>query len=212
MRSYFNLFLTLVMPVSILFTAIAIVYFSMQYSFSEALKLGVLGGVIAAISFTFLATFIISIVRLIRIYSSKPKNIITNTHIPNKPTTKVKVATNPTIYEQKSQSTQENLTNDENIDSNFTIEKFMLLMGKELAYEISLETISKQKLGNIIHEDKNQGLIVLQDENENNEIKINVSSLTKHTSQITMSSTYGINKMKKIIKILKEKEHSFMQY
>jgi len=209
MRNYFNLFLTLVMPVSILFTAIAIVYFSMRYSFSEALKLGILGGVILGLLFSLITAFTITIIRFIRMYSSKPKDIATNTSMPTKPMN-TQVATNPTIYEKKSQSTQENQINKDNLDSNIMIEKFILLMGKDLAYELSLETIIQQKLGHIAHQSKSKSSIVLQ--NEDDEIKINISSLTKQTSQVTMSSTLNINKMKQIIKILKEKEHSFMQY
>jgi len=205
MKSYFNLFLTLVMPISILFTAVATVYFAMNFDFTKAIKLGILAGVIIGIAFSLVMALIILILRTIRTYKIRTKILTPNTQKINSP-----ITLDPTIYEKKHQSTQANLANEAIVESDSIEEKFMLLMDKELAYEVSLNSISHQNIGDIIHQNKEDGSILLRSKNE--EIKINISSLTKHTAQVLISSTIDNSNMKNIISMLKEKEHSFMQY
>ncbi|HHD79565.1 MAG TPA: hypothetical protein ENK98_08055 [Epsilonproteobacteria bacterium] len=106
--------------------------------------------------------------------------------------------------------TQEQLRKESKPESDSIEEKIMLLMDKELAYEISLNSINHKKIGDIIHQNKNEGSILLRSKNE--EIKILITSLTKHTSQVLITSTIDNSNMKNIISTLKEKEHSFMQY
>ena len=207
MRSYFNLFFTLVMPISILFTAVATVYFSMNFDFTKAIKLGILAGVMIGVAFSLVVALVILIVRVIRTYKIRAKVVSPAAKTMNSP-----ITLDPTIYEKKHQSTQANLSNkpipEPNSDS--IEEKFMLLMDKELAYEVSLNSINHQNIGDIIHQNKEKGSILLRSKNE--EIKINISSLTKHTAQVLISSTIDNSNMKNIIAMLKEKEHSFMQY
>ena len=205
MRSYFNLFLTLVMPISILLTAVATVYFSMNYEFTKAIKLGILAGVMAGVAFSFVLSLVITIVRFIRLYNLKSK--IKSEEYPMK-STPVKI--DPTVYTKKHQKTQEILAAESKLESDSIEEKIMLLMDKELAYEVSLNSISHKNIGDIIHQNKNEGSILLRSKNE--EFKILISSLTKHTSQVLITSTIDNSNMKNIIATLKEKEHSFMQY
>ncbi len=205
MKSFVNLFFTLVMPISILFTAIAIVYFAMNFEFTEAVKLGILGGVMTGVAFAFVMTPLILMVRAIRLYKVK-KEILS----PNNQTRHTPISADPTIYEKKYQSTQANLAQEAIIPLDSIEEKFMLLMDKTLAYEISLNSIEQEKIGEIIHQDKEEGSILLRSKEE--EIKITISSLTKHTAQVLISSSIDNSNMKNIITMLKKKEHSFMQY
>jgi len=205
MRSYFNLFLTLVMPISILFTAIATVYFAMQFEFTKAIKLGILAGVLSGIAFSFIVALFIIMIRKIRMYKVKTKVLSPKTDSVN-----TSIVLDPTIYEKKHQSTQANIAM-EALPEPASIEgKFMLLMDKELAYEISLTAIDTQNIGEIIHQNKEEGSILLRNKDE--EIRISISSLTKHTAQVFITSSIDNSKMKDIISMLKEKEHSFMQY
>lgn len=205
MRSYFNLFLTLVMPISILLTAVATVYFSMNYEFTKAIKLGILAGVMIGVTFSLILSFVITIVRFIRLHNLRSKIKSDEIHIRNTP-----IKIDPTIYTKKHQKTKDMEGTESKPESDSIEEKIMLLMDKELAYEVSLNSINHKKIGNIIHQNKNEGSILLRSKNE--EIKILISSLTKHTSQVLITSTIDNSNMKNIITTLKEKEHSFMQY
>jgi len=205
MRNYFNLFLTLVMPVSILLTAVATVYFSMNYEFTKAIKLGTLAGAMTGISFSLILALIITIVRFVRMYHIRAKLKSNESPIRNSP-----VQIDPTIYTKKYQKMQDTSEIDAPQESDSIEEKIMLLMDKELAYEVSLNSINHKKIGDIIHQNKSEGSILLRSRNE--EIKILITSLTKHTSQVLITSTIDNSNMKNIISTLKEKEHSFMQY
>ena len=205
MRSYFAIFFTLVMPISILFTAIATVYFSMNYDFTKAIKLGVLSGVMSGVSFSLLVAFFILIIRVLRSYKRMQPTFNSASEDTISPVTLA-----PTLYQKKHQLSQKNLAQNTTVSTDVAEEKLMLLMDKSMAYEVALNAIHTAKIGDITQENKNEGFIVLQNKNE--EIKIDISSLTRHTAQVLLSSSLDNNNIKKIISILKEKEDSFMQY
>jgi hypothetical protein len=193
------------MPVSILLTAVATVYFSMNYEFTKAIKLGTLAGAMTGISFSLILALIITIVRFVRMYHIRAKLKSNESPIRNSP-----VQIDPTIYTKKYQKMQDTSEIDVPQESDSIEEKIMLLMDKELAYEVSLNSINHKNIGDIIHQNKSEGSILLRSRNE--EIKILITSLTKHTSQVLITSTIDNSNMKNIISTLKEKEHSFMQY
>jgi len=210
MRSYLNIFLTLVMPVGILFTAVATIYFATSFDFSKALRLGIVAGALTGIGFSLFASLILGTIKVIRRYRLRKK--ITKT-TPTYTVNNDPIVIDPTIYEKKSQTVQsyQTVKNIEKFSMADAIEeKFMLLMDKELAYEVSLSTINQGKIGVIIHQNKEEGAILLRSADE--EIKIVISSLTKHTSEVHITSTIDNNNIKNIISVLKEKEHSFIQY
>lgn len=205
MKNYFTIFFTLVMPISILFTAIATVYFSMNFDFTKAIKLGILAGVMSGVSFSLLMALLILIARVINSYKrTKPTYASPSAEI------KAPVTLNPTLYEKKHQSSQENILQNTKSSASIVEEKLMLLMDKGIAFEVSLNSINSIKIGDIIQQDKSEGFILLQSKDE--EIKINISTLTRHTAQVLISSSRDNNNIKNIITMLKEKEHSFMQY
>ncbi len=189
MRSYINLFLTLVMPVSILLTAVATVYYAMNYEFTKAVKLGILAGVMSGVTFSLILSFIIVTIRFIRLLAIKPKT-----------TSKI----------QKHQQTYTKPDTDLKSESGTIEKQIMLLMNRELAYEVALNAVDQKKIGNVIHQNKNEGTILLR--NKNQETNIRVAPLTKHTSKVYITSTADNTTIKNIITALKEKEHSFMQY
>lgn len=63
MKAFFNLFLSLGIPISALFIVMATGYFMMDYDLSKALKLGTLSGFLSAIVFSL---FIAAVLLLIR--------------------------------------------------------------------------------------------------------------------------------------------------
>ena len=205
MKAYINIFISLVMPVSIIFTIVAVIYFSTSFEFNKAFRLGILAGFLSSVAFSFLIALIILIVRFIRRYkfttSIKPK-LHENIDAP--------ILHDPTIYQKKNQTIDYEHLNLSKKNTYAIVETFMLLMDIDLAYEVSLKAISNNDMADAFNEDKQKKTIQLRAGEE--EINIKISSLTKHTSQVLISSTINKDNIKKIITILKEKEHSFMQY
>jgi len=81
MRAFFNLFLSLGVPVSALFITVATGYFMMDYDLSKALKLGTLSGFITAVVFSFLMAAVLLFMRkarAARIAKNDPENTITH--------------------------------------------------------------------------------------------------------------------------------------
>jgi len=193
MKNYINIFLTLVMPVSVLFTALATVYYSTDFAFSKAIRLGTIAGILTGISLSLLLALILLIIRIIRKYKRKS------------------VMLTPTIHKKKTQTAQKTSSHDEELTHSDELEeKFMLLMDKELAYEVSLNAINHGKIGDIIHKNKDDGSILLRTQKE--EIRLTITPLTKHSSEVHISSTMDNSTMRNIISVLKEKEHLFIQY
>ena len=205
MRIYINIFLTLVMPLSIIFTIISIIYFSSSFDFAKAMKLGILAGFLSSVAFSFLLSLIIIIIRTIRRYQftslikSKEYNKVT-----------IPIQKNPTIYQKKNQTIDYRHLNASEGNTAAIVETFMLLMDVDLAYEVSLASLEKNEIADTINENKKKKSIHLRAGNE--EIYIKISSLTRHTSQVLISSNINKDTIKKIITLLKEKEHSFIQY
>ena len=196
------------MPMLILFIVIATIYYSsIHFEFSKAIKLGIIAGTLISIGFSLFIALVILIIRAIRLYlHSMDFKQTTSSFESNDKSVKL----DPTLYEKKTRTIQKEITSNNSDISYIVKEKVMLLMNKDLTYEVATVFIKKQKLGNIIEYNKNDGLIILQNDNE--EIRITISTLTKHTSEITISSTLNNINIKHIITSLKKKEHSFMQY
>ncbi len=180
MKSYINIFLTLVMPLSLLFTTVSIIYYSMEFTFSTAIKIGILTGVLSSSLFSLVLGAIILLI---------PKTQL------NKP---------KTFKEHK-----ENFNTDI-VSPQVKEKRFILLMDRELAYEVSLQSMQHQNVGEIINHNKDKGLILLKDDLK--ELKINITTLTKHTSEIIITSTLGHHFIKDIISLIKTKERLFLHY
>lgn len=205
MRAYINIFLTLVMPLSFLFAVVATIYFSLDYDFNKAIRLGVLSGVLSSVSLSLILAFIILIVRVIRRQQFMRK-VKSNQYV-KKAMPVQNHTTNPTAQVQNPPRKE-----DHKFDNTTAtmVETFMLLMDTKLAYEVSLSAIDDKKIADVFDEDEKEKSIHLRTVDE--EIHIKVSPLTKHTAQVLISSTLNKDNIRKIITVLKEKEHSFMQY
>ena len=205
MKKISNLFLTLLMPLSIFFTVITTVYYAIDLEFSKSIKMGILTGVLSSIIFSIIITPAILILRAIRSRKERKRVLSSNYQKVPKP-----FRQKPTVYENKPMSAQGNETYEAVSKPDLIEEKLMLLMDKELAYEVSLASVNHQKIGDIIYKNKEEGVILIR--TEEREIKMHITSLTKHTAQVLITTTIDNSNMKNIISMLKEKEHSFLQY
>ena len=192
------------MPLSILFTVITTVYYAIDLEFSKSIKMGILTGVLSSITFSIITPAIL-ILRAIRSKKARTKILSSNYRKVSKP-----FRQKPMVYENKPLSTQENEMSEAVSKPDLIEEKLMLLMDKELAYEVSLASVNHQNIGEIIYQNKEEGVILIRAEER--EIKMHITSLTKHTAQVLITTTIDNSNMKNIISMLKEKEHSFLQY
>ena len=109
------------------------------------------------------------------------------------------------VEESQYQSNLDDDVRDEAVE-----EKLMLLMDKELAFEVAIHSIIDQDIGDVSRGDKRKGTMSIRTPEQM--IKIAISSLTKHTSQLEVKAETYNKEVEKIINYLKVKENSFLQY
>ena len=206
MRAYLHLFFGLLIPLSALFVIISILYFKVDYDFTKALRLGVVTGIMLSLSVSFITSIFLQIKRLIQSRTLSPKKAKIKAKIKSdkKKIKKTKKSTTSTEDEEKTDPTSQNET-----DKSMS-QKVMLLMDEELAYEVALNAITYHALGKIKTSETTKGMIDVKSKKE--ALRIIITSLTKHTSQVEIETDKNSKSTGKIISYLKEKEHSFLQY
>ena len=211
MRKFSHLFFGLLVPLSMLFIIVATLYFKLDYNFTKAMRIGVLSGFFIGLFVSFFITIFLLIMRSVQVpkrnihkktkkrkkINSSPIESNTYTHpIPS-------VTTQETILE-KEPFTHIDTTNDR------VTRKIMLLMDKELAYEVALQAITEKNIGILTDNTQSEGNISVHSIHEM--IELSIVSLTRHTAQVTIESQKNSKNSEIIIKYLKEKELSFLQY
>ena len=204
MRAYFQLFIGLLIPLSALFIVSSVLYFKIEYDFTKAMRLGVLSGFFIAIAVSLFTALFLLIMR----WGRQPKKDIfhglkerKDKHNKKSKANKSRdtVVTGATKVQNASKTS---ITEQENI---------MLLMDNRIAFEVLLYAISDQQLGQLTESKESEGHITLK--TDKSIIKMSISPLTKHTSQIQISSEIDdTENIQKIITYMKEKEYSFTQY
>jgi hypothetical protein len=178
MQAFFNLFLSLILPITALFVAFATGYFTLSYTLGKAFRLGTLSGFIMSIVFSAVMAAILVFMRKARVaheVRNDPNSGITH-H-----------------------------------SENGSIDKrFILLMDRLMAFDVLLQSIIDQKLGEVGKGNKRDGTITVYTPEQN--IYIAVSKLTEHTARVHIKAEAYSEPLKEIINYTKLKEHSFLQY
>lgn len=199
MRAFMRLFFTLFIPTTLLIAAVLTLYFTVQYSFSQAMSLGVLYGLFAGI--------IVTIILSSTLLSFKEGKInILNKLIKRPKENEELVQTEVSLDQETTENIQEN---NKNITKEID-QKLMLLMNKELTFEVILSTLKNQFSNSRTTQNIEKGNIDIKINDEM--ISITVTPLTKHTSQVIINGTNNSKYIQDIVSFLKEKEHSFLQY
>jgi len=186
MRTYLRLFFNLLMPSSMIMTIGSVAYFSVNYDFTKAMKLGVLSGVLLGLGLSLVAALFLLVTRRVKKPVQDSVNIQKETNSNSK---EIPVVNSKNAIEQK----------------------LMLLMDKTLAFDVALYAITDQNIGEIkTHETKENSIITVHTKEEN--IQITTTPLTRHTSQVILKTERNSQYTDKIISYIKEKEHSFLQY
>ena len=179
MRAYFNVFLSLIIPVSALTIILAVGYFMLEYDLSKALKLGVLSGFMVAVLLTSVIALLFILIR----------------------ESKLKSNTNNHPDEEMLQEIEEGPLD----------EKLLLLMRKETAFDIVIQAIIDQDIGEVSKESrKKKGNITVYTPEQT--IKMQVSKLTKNTAEIEIKAETYTESVQSIIHYLKRKELSLLTY
>ena len=185
MRAFLLLFFNLLMPISMIMTIVSVAYFSVDYNFTKAMKLGVLSGVLLGLGISFIAALFLLITR--RGGSPAQETVRVHQEI-NRQTKEVPLEIQNSIEH-----------------------KLMLLMDKKLAYEVALHAITDQNMGEITtKETKKNSMITLHTQAET--MQITITPLTRHTAQVVLNTERNSKYDQNIISYIKEKEHSFLKY
>jgi len=186
MRAFFQLFFGLLITLSALFIVAAIIYFRIEYDFTKSLRLGVLSGFFIAIIVSFFTALFLLIMR----GGKKPQKSI--------------------LRRKKNQKSKPGTKTSESKNNKNIEQKIILLMDKEFALEVLLHAISHQHIGILTQSQNNEGMMSIKTEDEI--IELSIHKLTRHTSQLMISSNKDSKNVKKIITYMKRKELSFLQY
>jgi len=198
MRQYFQIFFGLLIPLTGLFIIVSTGYFSIfdDEAFNKAIKLGMLAGVVIG----FCLSIVMALFILIARFAQGKEKILTQ-----KEEREIRKKERAIAIKEK------HIIKKEPSNNGFVTEKFMLLMDKTLAYEISEYIIKKQNLkkeGH--HENFKEGFISIKTINEF--IKIHINSLTKHTVEFSMEYKENSVNAPIMLEYIKEKENSFLKY
>lgn len=188
MRTYIRLFINLLLPLTLLFTAVSIGYFTFEYSLSKAVNLGILSGVIIGIGISLIMAFLLLVFRKIPTHE-KVQNAEAPVHV------ETETAPNHKVSETKKNPKQGNSLSKEI--------KCMLLMDKELTFDVIVSALKNQKECTLSQSDPKKGTMSIQ--TKNGIIQTTITSLTQHTSQIILQTVDNTKQIKDLISHLKEK-------
>jgi len=203
MHIYFRLFIRLFIPFSALFMFISTLYFQTEYHFTNAMRLGIIYGFFLAIVVSFFTALFLLILRQTK---QTKEDIFSGIRTEKKTLTQSSniLTSNKTRYT--------NMTEVKPLDISLTTQKkIMLLMDKIIAFEVLLYAIVDQNLGQLTESKESKGYVMLK--TTTSLMKIMVTPLTRHTSQIQIDSEGNdTQSMQNIISYIKKKEYSFTQY
>ncbi|SFV61139.1 hypothetical protein MNB_SV-3-1055 [hydrothermal vent metagenome] len=199
MNKFLFFFIRLTIVFSAIFMGVAIFYFQSNYSFTNALRLGVLSGFFAALALSFIVSIFLSFFHIGQ--KTPPHNQEDNKESLSK-SSQEKTPKKPSA--QKKHRQKNVIPTQKETD----IFKYMLLMDKEVAHEIILYCLETYNIGEITTSPK--GTLHIQTEDEI--LKIDISAMTKHTTQLFIHAKQKSEAVDKIVAYLKKKESSFLDY
>jgi len=174
----------MLLPAILFFTVVATFYYSLghDHSFKNSLWLGTIMGIMVGIITSAVASLILAA---------------------------IEAKSNTSPLAAKELQGLQSLNDGVHIPSSES-KILMVLMDKDLAFEVVLHSVVKYAMGEIHHKDKKSGSITVS--TKASTIDIYIFALTKHTSKIEIKSDYYNREIHKIIDFIKEKEKSFITY
>ncbi|MBD3789827.1 MAG: hypothetical protein IE885_05620 [Campylobacterales bacterium] len=186
LKSSINLFFLLLVPTAVLVAICTLVYFMVtnDFEFSKSLKLSILLGTIFGIGLSLLVTLVLFIIDQIK-----------------------------TVFLIKGHTKSSEFHENSSLVKNKSLDhKFLLTMDPDLAFEVCLYAITDQKIGKIKKHTKTTKERNIEIQSEDEDIRITIAPLTKHTSRLTLHTYINSLNAKRIISYVKQQEYSLMQY
>ena len=216
MQTFIRLFVMFMLPIALVCVSVAILYFSLDgYTFSKAMNVGALTGVLFALP----ATFVVVTLYLIKeaIAPKKVKNVA-----PQKSHKASEVQKEPKMQMKKEPKVQmiqkptdevkkesKGTTKKPIIQTRDRVFKQMLLLDKELAFHL-LQTIIQTLQSKNLTIEAPKNMITFS--NQDGVIESKITSLTKHTSQILITAPSNPKQAQRILKLFKEQQHSLLNF
>ena len=196
MRVFTSVFITFLIPISLGVSMLLTLYFTTEYPFTKAMSLGVLYSLIPGMFLTLIFA---------TLFTQLQNG---NTNILNR----FQFSSNiqdlqEEILIQEPLSLKEI---NENGGDGKVGQTMMLLLSKELIFEIIMTATKNQVMRSIITHNIEKGNIMIKTRTET--VSIMIQSLTPHTSQIVIQGLADSPFVQNLIDYLKDKEHSFLQY
>lgn len=206
MKEYARILFPLFMPLTGVFMVFASLYFGRENGFNEALKLGVLTGFLLAVVITPLIALFLFFIHKMK--TTEPK-VAKETPTKKKKDTPVEKKESSEKKPTKKKPLKPSTKQEEFVVSKR--EKLILLMDKPLTLNVILAAISEESIGAATQKQDEENLIISVVTNKE-DMTLIITPLTKHTTELTITSSYNSEDAKKIIRYIKEKEFSFLNY
>jgi len=90
------------------------------------------------------------------------------------------------------------------------IKEMYLLLDKEMAFDLSIESITQQSIGSLLSSNKHRGAFSVRTEHQT--IDFEVQPLTRHTSKLNIKAQKQNDTFNDILTYIKNKEASLITY
>jgi hypothetical protein len=115
-----------------------------------------------------------------------------------------------TTSTQKKQFPKEHTNVSQKPTSSSFIKEMYLLLDKEMAFDVALQSILNQSLGILLNTNKHRGAFSVRTTHQT--IDFEIQPLTRHTSKVNIKVQKQNDTFKDILKYIKEKEASILTY
>jgi len=94
--------------------------------------------------------------------------------------------------------------------SSYVTKEMYLLLDKEMAFDLSVESVTQQSVGSLLSGNKHKGLFSVKTEYQT--IDFEIQSLTRHTSKINIKTQKHNDAFRDILTYIKKREASLLAY
>jgi len=188
MKKFLQAYSYTLVPIVGLIIIMFIIYYSTQFSIEKAIRIGTLYGFLLGIVVNILPASIV----FVKLNNYKPENNVKKHH------------------KKVSKSEQDSLsTNVPKSQASF-MQELYIIMDKEMAFDMSLQSILEQSLGTLLNTNKHRGVFSVRTKHQTMDFEI--QQLTRHTSKINIKAQKRNDTFDKILNYIKSKELSMLTY
>jgi hypothetical protein len=163
-------------------------YYSMEFPIAKASSIGTLYGFMVGVVLNIIPAFFVAL--KLKKETTSPKKTVSKS--------------------QKRQPKKEHTNVHQKPLSSSFIKEMYLLLDKEMAFDVALQSILNQSLGTLLNTNKHRGAFSVRTAHQT--IDFEIQPLTRHTSKVNIKAQKQNDTFKDILKYIKEKEASVLTY